>query len=50
MLRSAGACPPRSLALREKRTRTQAVSLSIVAWRGKPARMRVWHARAQALR
>ena len=32
--RSAGACPPRSPDLREKRMQTQAVSLSIEAWRG----------------
>ena len=35
--RSAGACPPR-------------VHACPRAWRGKPARLRVWHARARALR
>ena len=51
--RSAGACPPRSLKRNEKRPqpkRPRTFAVNTEARRGKPARMRVWHARAQALR
>ena len=51
--RSAGACPPRSLKQNEKRPQPKmpwTFSVQTEAWRGKPARLRVWQARAQALR